>query len=86
MSSGKAEGCVATAKGPIATAAPRTTSETENNASAKERTMQQAMVGKEAPDFEATAYHEGGFKNIKLSSFRGKWVFLCFYPGDFTFV
>jgi peroxiredoxin (alkyl hydroperoxide reductase subunit C) len=44
------------------------------------------MVGKEAPDFEATAFHEGGFKNVKLSSFRGKWVLLCFYPGDFTFV
>jgi peroxiredoxin (alkyl hydroperoxide reductase subunit C) len=27
-----------------------------------------------------------GFKNIKLSDYRGKWVVLCFYPGDFTFV
>lgn len=44
------------------------------------------MVGTEAPDFEATAFHEGGFKNLKLSSFRGQWAFLCFYPGDFTFV
>ena len=46
----------------------------------------QVMVGKEAPDFGAGSYHEGGFKNVKLSDFRGKWVFLCFYPGDFTFV
>ncbi len=46
----------------------------------------QVMVGKEAPDFGAGAYHEGGFTNVKLSDFRGKWVFLCFYPGDFTFV
>ncbi len=45
-----------------------------------------AMVGKKAPDFEAAAYHNGEFKNIKLSDFRGKWVTLCFYPGDFTFV
>ncbi|RLB87653.1 MAG: peroxiredoxin, partial [Deltaproteobacteria bacterium] len=22
----------------------------------------------------------------KLSDFLGKWVVLCFYPGDFTFV
>ena len=51
----------------------------------KEAKMQ-VMVGKEAPDFGASAFHEGGFKNIKLSDFRGKWVFLCFYPGDFTFV
>jgi peroxiredoxin (alkyl hydroperoxide reductase subunit C) len=46
----------------------------------------QVMVGKEAPDFEASAFYGGGFKNIKLSDFRGKWVVLCFYPGDFTFV
>lgn len=46
-----------------------------------------ARVGKEAPDFEATAYIPGeGFKNVKLSDYRGKWVVLCFYPGDFTFV
>jgi hypothetical protein len=46
-----------------------------------------ARVGKEAPDFEATAYIAGqGFKNVKLSDYRGQWVLLCFYPGDFTFV
>ncbi len=45
-----------------------------------------AEVGKPAPDFEASAYVEGGFKNIKLSDYKGKWVALCFYPGDFTFV
>ncbi len=43
-------------------------------------------VGKPAPDFEAHAFVEGGFKNIRLSDYRGKWVALCFYPGDFTFV
>ena len=46
-----------------------------------------ARVGGEAPDFEASGYVAGsGFKNIKLSDYRGKWVLLCFYPGDFTFV
>jgi hypothetical protein len=46
-----------------------------------------AHVGKEAPDFEVTAYIAGkGFKNVKLSDYRKKWVLLCFYPGDFTFV
>lgn len=45
-----------------------------------------ARVGKPAPDFEAAAFVDGGFKNIKLSDYRGKWVVLCFYPGDFTFV
>lgn len=43
-------------------------------------------VGKPAVDFEATAYHNGQFKNIRLSDYKGKWVVLCFYPGDFTFV
>ena len=44
------------------------------------------MVGQEAPDFETNAFVKGGFKKIKLSDYRGKWVVLCFYPGDFTFV
>ncbi len=45
-----------------------------------------ARVGKKAPDFTAPAYYQGGFKNVSLSDFAGKWVLLCFYPGDFTFV
>ncbi len=45
-----------------------------------------ARVGKPAPDFEASAFTGGGFKNLRLSDFQGKWVILCFYPGDFTFV
>lgn len=43
-------------------------------------------VGKKAPDFTAPAYHRGKFVNFKLSEHLGKWVILCFYPGDFTFV
>ncbi|MBP1635103.1 MAG: peroxiredoxin-like protein [Acidobacteria bacterium] len=45
-----------------------------------------ARVGQKAPDFQAPAYHRGAFTNIKLSDLLGKWVLLCFYPGDFTFV
>ena len=52
---------------------------------AKEVRMASVRVGQEAPDFELSAYIDGGFKNIKLSNYRGKWVVLCFYPGDFTF-
>jgi alkyl hydroperoxide reductase subunit AhpC len=44
------------------------------------------QVGKGAPDFTATAYHEGTAKEIKLSDYQGKWVMLCFYPADFTCV
>ena len=43
-------------------------------------------VGKKAPDFTAPCFHKGKFTNVKLSDYLGKWVLLCFYPGDFTFV
>lgn len=43
-------------------------------------------IGKEAPEFEAEAFHEEKVEKIKLSSLRGKWVVLAFYPADFTFV
>ena len=55
-------------------------------APAKEERRVQATVGKEAPDFEAKAFVGEGFKNIKLSDYKGQWIMLCFYPGDFTFV
>jgi alkyl hydroperoxide reductase subunit AhpC len=45
-----------------------------------------ARVGKPAPDFEASAFIDGGFKNIRLSDYKEQWIVLCFYPGDFTFV
>ena len=48
--------------------------------------MVEAFVGKGAPDFAAPSYHKGEFTSIKLSDYLGKWVMLCFYPGDFTFV
>ena len=44
------------------------------------------QVGKKAPDFVAPAYQQGKFISVKLSQYLGKWVLLCFYPGDFTFV
>ncbi|MBW1721204.1 MAG: redoxin domain-containing protein [Deltaproteobacteria bacterium] len=51
-----------------------------------ERAVPTARVGHKAPDFEAPAYHAGAFGQVKLSDYLGKWVVLCFYPGDFTFV
>jgi hypothetical protein len=45
-----------------------------------------ARVGQKAPDFTAPSYYRGGFTPVKLSDFAGKWVLVCFYPGDFTFV
>ena len=44
------------------------------------------LVGKNAPDFKATAVVGGDFKQVSLSDYRGKYVVLFFYPLDFTFV
>ena len=52
----------------------------------KEVRMTMVNVGGKAPDFVAPAYYRGKFVKIKLSDYLGKWVLLCFYPGDFTFV
>jgi hypothetical protein len=77
--------CVTPAKGPIA--APVAGAGATNYQSPdKEEHRMIAKVGKPASDFEASAYVNGGFQNIKLSDYRGKWLVLCFYPGDFTFV
>ena len=79
------DNCVSPAKGPILTPAA-TTGPTNHLPPAREEQKMVAKVGKPAPDFEAAALVNGGFQNIKLSSYQGKWVVLCFYPGDFTFV
>lgn len=50
----------------------------------EEKTM--IKVGTKAPDFTAPGYQKGKFINVSLSDYLGKWVLLCFYPGDFTFV
>ncbi|BDV41380.1 peroxidase [Geotalea uraniireducens] len=45
------------------------------------------LVTQEAPDFSADAVlPDNTFATLKLSSFRGKYVILFFYPLDFTFV
>lgn len=45
------------------------------------------LVTKEAPDFSAQAVMaDNSFAELKLSSYRGKYVVLFFYPLDFTFV
>ena len=78
----KHQGCVAAAQGPITADQPAENTKAEK----KEAQKMSVRVGMKAPDFEATAYLDGDFQNIKLSDYAGKWVTLCFYPGDFTFV
>ena len=52
----------------------------------KKEVASMIQVGKKVPDFVAPAYQNGKFVSVKLSEYLGKWVLLCFYPGDFTFV
>lgn len=78
------DGCVKPVKGPIAAeagpAAP-------GSPAPQEVKQMQARVGAEAIDFEASAFIAGeGFKPVKLSDYKGQWIVVCFYPGDFTFV
>ena len=75
--------CVEPAKGPILPPSGGTKPQTP---STQEEKIMAPLVGSPAPDFEANAYFEGGFKTLKLSDYKGNWILLCFYPGDFTFV
>jgi alkyl hydroperoxide reductase subunit AhpC len=45
-----------------------------------------AYVRHPAPEFNGTVWHKDGFKQVKLSDYKGKYVVLFFYPLDFTFV
>ena len=46
-----------------------------------------SLVTKEAPNFKAQAVFENDeIKELELSSYRGKYTILFFYPLDFTFV
>ena len=81
----KKDGCVKPAAGPISS---HQATESVGVHSSQEVKAMLARVGKEAPDFEANAYDtkSGTFRQVKLSDYKGKWITLCFYPGDFTFV
>lgn len=78
------DGCVKPAKGPIVDAEIERVAAPQGLAPAAQIPV--ARVGGSAPDFEAAAHVDGGFKNIRLSDYKGQWIVLCFYPGDFTFV
>ena len=66
--------------------APPPSASSPADLSTKEVHPMGARVGQKAPDFQSPAYYRGAFTNIKLSDYLGKWILLCFYPGDFTFV
>jgi peroxiredoxin (alkyl hydroperoxide reductase subunit C) len=77
-------GCARPTGGPVGEK-PAAKKETSEQPTTKE-VKSMVTVGKKAPDFTAPAYSKGKFMNVQLSEYLGKWVVLCFYPGDFTFV
>lgn len=60
--------------------------EKEKKTISNKEEQRMVKVGKPAPLFTAPAFYEGKFTNVSLEDYKGKWVLLCFYPGDFTFV
>jgi peroxiredoxin (alkyl hydroperoxide reductase subunit C) len=79
------EGCARVTGAVLGDTAPEQPVAPSDEPRAKEVTMT-AQVGQKAPDFNAPAYYKGSFENVQLSDHFGKWILLCFYPGDFTFV
>ena len=77
-------GCARPTGGPVGEPAPE--EEVIDAQPIRKEVKSMVMVGRKAPDFSAPAYHKGKFVNVNLSEYLGKWVLLCFYPGDFTFV
>ena len=77
-------GCARPTGGPVGESAE--TKPSEQHEPVKKEVSSMIKVGMKAPDFEAPGYYKGEFVSVKLSEYLGKWVVLCFYPGDFTFV
>jgi len=53
-----------------------------------ERTQAGVLVLRKLPEFQMDAYDPKTGKYIKVSSadYKGRWLVVCFYPADFTFV
>ena len=77
-------GCARPTGGPVGETAETPQETPQQTPNREVKTM--ITVGQKAPDFTVPAYHKGKFVSVQLSEFLGKWVVLCFYPGDFTFV
>lgn len=85
MDEENAAGCVRPTASAAVSETPQVEETEQSSVVKKERKM--VHVGEKAPDFVAPGYQKGAFLDgVKLSDYAGKWVLLCFYPGDFTFV
>jgi alkyl hydroperoxide reductase subunit AhpC len=65
------------------------TNDIENNTEIKkDKKMSSSMVQKLMPEFKMDAYDAktGHYTTVSSEDYKGKWVVVCFYPADFTFV
>ena len=62
--------------------------EIEEEVEKMERTQAGVLVLRKLPEFKMEAYDPKTGKYITVSSddYKGKWLVVCFYPADFTFV
>jgi len=62
--------------------------EVVNNLNSEVKKMSSTMVRQEMPEFTMGAYDAktGHFKTVSSKDYKDKWVVVCFYPADFTFV
>jgi NADH-dependent peroxiredoxin subunit C len=44
------------------------------------------QIGQPVPDGTYQAYSQEQIRSLQLSEYRGKWLIVVFYPGDFTFI
>jgi len=64
-------------------------SELENNKLNKEeKNMNSSLVMQMLPAFKMNAYNAktGHFTTVSSEDYKGRWLVVCFYPADFTFV
>jgi peroxiredoxin (alkyl hydroperoxide reductase subunit C) len=45
-----------------------------------------ALIENQAPEWRATAYHNGEEVQLSSADYQGKWYVIYWYPLDFTFV
>ncbi|BCA53494.1 Alkyl hydroperoxide reductase subunit C [Nitrospira sp. KM1] len=45
-----------------------------------------ASIGQAVPEGTYQVYHDREIRSVSLDSYRGQWLVLVFYPGDFTFI
>jgi len=73
---------------PIEEAQSATHENEEMKISKGENTMSSSLVLRKAPKFNMDAYDSktGHYTTVKSDDYEGKWLVVCFYPADFTFV